>query len=151
MVLKPNTLQVLDAYAGAITVDVFHDIEELMAELHEDPLSVSLRPGQVTRTLNSNTVVVMTDENARIIGMATLIDCHTFTRSVGRVEHVVVSELHRGKGIGKKIMERVHELARERGLKRLDLTSNPRREAAHHLYRSLGYKTRDTTCFRLGL
>jgi ribosomal protein S18 acetylase RimI-like enzyme len=42
------------------------------------------------------------------------------------------------------LLEAVIELARERGLRTLDLTSRPSRESAIRLYESVGFQRRDS-------
>lgn len=59
---------------------------------------------------------------------------------IGVVEHIVAHPDMRGRGLGRKIMERVIKGALENGLEKLVLTSNPTREAAHGLYKSLGFQ-----------
>lgn len=64
------------------------------------------------------------------------------------VGYVCVDPEYRGHGIGKKMMNYAIETARENGVKRLELTSGNKREAAHKLYLSLGFEKRDTSVFR---
>jgi len=56
----------------------------------------------------------------------------------GKVERVAVRASQRGTGVGRAIMDRIESLARERGLKRLELHSQTRVEG---FYESLGYET----------
>jgi len=60
----------------------------------------------------------------------------------GVVENVVVETTLRGGGIGKRMMEHAHMLARERGCYKLILASGVQREAAHAFYESLGFEKR---------
>ena len=48
-------------------------------------------------------------------------------------------------------MEAVHAEAQRLGLRHVDLTSRPAREAANALYQSLGYERRETNVYRLRL
>ena len=56
------------------------------------------------------------------------------------VEYVVVDEAHRGKGIGKLLMEYCIDRAKEAGCYKIMLTSDKRRTEAHEFYRSLGFE-----------
>lgn len=71
----------------------------------------------------------------------------TFT-SMAWVDGVVVDANERGKGIAGKLMQALMDTARERGLSELRLTSNPKREAANHLYKKLGFEQYETNYYR---
>lgn len=66
----------------------------------------------------------------------------TGVRSI--IEDVIVDETMRRRGIGEALMRRAIELAREAGAESVALTSNPQREAANSLYRSMGFELRKT-------
>ena len=91
------------------------------------------------------------DENSEIVGILTLVTYRVPTGLRSIVEDVVVDESMRGHGIGKALMLHAIELAREAGAGGLSLTSNPKREAANHLYRSIGFKPRETNAYYLDL
>jgi len=59
------------------------------------------------------------------------------------LEDLFVAEAARGSGVGRAIIERVVELARERGCRRVELDVNDNNDAALALYRSLGFGNRD--------
>jgi GNAT superfamily N-acetyltransferase len=56
------------------------------------------------------------------------------------IEYVVVDEKHRGKGIGKLLMEYCTDRAKEAGCYKIMLTSDKRRTEAHEFYESLGFE-----------
>jgi ribosomal protein S18 acetylase RimI-like enzyme len=66
----------------------------------------------------------------------------TGVRSI--IEDVVVDEKMRGRGIGAALVHHAIDLAREAGAEGVSLTSNPKREAANHLYQMLGFELRKT-------
>jgi ribosomal protein S18 acetylase RimI-like enzyme len=57
---------------------------------------------------------------------------------------VVVDEKMRRLGIGAALIRYALDLARESGAEGVSLTSNSQREAANHLYKSLGFELRKT-------
>ena len=59
------------------------------------------------------------------------------------LEDLFVQESARGSGLGRAILERVVELARERGCRRVELDVNDNNDAALALYRSVGFGNRD--------
>jgi ribosomal protein S18 acetylase RimI-like enzyme len=96
--------------------------------------------------------VVVVQRDAVLVATATLSVVPTASLGlVGHVDDVVVDEALRGHGIGRLLMEAVHAEARRLGLRHLDLTSRPARQAANALYQSLGYERRDTNVYRLRL
>jgi len=86
-----------------------------------------------------------------VVGMATV--CMMFAPSGTKayVEDVVVDELHRGKGLGRRLIRAAKDLAAEQRAITLHLTSRPERVEANALYISEGFERRETNvyCIRL--
>jgi GNAT superfamily N-acetyltransferase len=59
------------------------------------------------------------------------------------LEDLFVMEEARGSGLGRALVERVIDLARERGCRRIELDANEDNAAALALYRSFGFDTQD--------
>jgi GNAT superfamily N-acetyltransferase len=55
------------------------------------------------------------------------------------LEEFYVAPDHRGQGLGKALLQRVLETARERGAGRLDLATAESDRAARHVYESAGF------------
>jgi ribosomal protein S18 acetylase RimI-like enzyme len=91
-------------------------------------------------------LVVRVDD--RIVGTATLVTFPLPTGLRGHVDDVVVDEAMRGNGIARTLLMRMTELATERGLRTLDLTSRPSRQSALRLYESVGFVRRETNVLR---
>jgi GNAT superfamily N-acetyltransferase len=93
------------------------------------------------------------DENGRVVGTATLSEIlGPFVGGYGRtayLEDLVVDPEIRGAGIGSRLWDEMLVWCRERGLKRMEFTSNPRRQAVYDFYLKRGAKVRDTAFFRL--
>lgn len=83
--------------------------------------------------------------------MACLAPLFTPTRRTGRVEHVVVDENYRDRGIREQLIRTLIAEARTLRIERLDLSSNPRRKAANALYKRLGFRARYTNAYRLNI
>lgn len=58
----------------------------------------------------------------------------------GIVEDVVVHLSWQGKGIGKQMIQFAMDRCREKGCYKIALSSNMKRETAHHFYESLGFQ-----------
>jgi ribosomal protein S18 acetylase RimI-like enzyme len=93
---------------------------------------------------------VAEDENGTLAGMLTLTCCQTLARSKYWIEDVVVRPEYRGKGIGRAMVEAaVGHVKNNDGQAVIYLTSNPSRQAARALYRSVGFEEYDTGVFRI--
>ncbi len=67
------------------------------------------------------------------------------------IEDVVVDESARGQGIGAALTNEAMRIAREAGVRTVDLTSRPVRVAAGRLYERLGFTLRDSRVYRYTL
>lgn len=81
-------------------------------------------------------------ENDNVVGTADLLVVENLSRG-GRpwaiVENVVVDPRARRRGHGRRLMEQAISVAREADCYKVQLVSNRKRDAAHHLYRALGF------------
>ncbi|HET6874310.1 MAG TPA: GNAT family N-acetyltransferase [Acidimicrobiales bacterium] len=115
---------------------------------------VSSRAGALTRErvatilASSSTKVVIARLDGSVMGMALLLVCTTLTGQFGLVEEVAVDEVARGRHVGVALMVHLLQLASGSGLDFVELTSRPSRVAANGLYRSLGFRLRETNCYR---
>ncbi len=57
-----------------------------------------------------------------------------------KIEHMVVVDHLRGRGIGRQLMEYAVDRARQAGCYKIELTSDNRRPEAHRFYGSLGFE-----------
>lgn len=93
---------------------------------------------------------IVVENDGEVAGFASLITYQVPTKGwVGRIEDVIVDEKFRGMGLGRGLMEKLIEIAKEKELEIIDLTSNPQRTEARKLYESLGFEIRETGVFRL--
>jgi ribosomal protein S18 acetylase RimI-like enzyme len=84
------------------------------------------------------------DQNGTLAGILSLIVYRVPTGLRSIIEDLVVDEKLRTRGVGEALIRYAMELAREAGADGLSLTSNSQREAANHLYQSLGFELRKT-------
>lgn len=94
------------------------------------------------------TELLVARSGGRIVGMATFVTFPLPSGLRGHVEDVVVDDAMRGRGIARRLLETMTGLARDRGLRTLDLTSRPSRESALRLYESVGFERRETNVLR---
>ena len=64
------------------------------------------------------------------------------------IDYVCVDSRYRGKGIGRKLLERIEEIALEEKVLFLQLTSSRFRTSARKLYMDMGFEIRESDIFR---
>ncbi|HEU0295652.1 MAG TPA: GNAT family N-acetyltransferase [Anaerolineales bacterium] len=87
------------------------------------------------------------DPTGIIAGMLTAAIYRVPTGLRSIVEDVVVEPNFRRLGIARALLQTAIDFAREAGANGVALTSNPKREAANLLYKSLGFERRDTNSY----
>ena len=87
------------------------------------------------------------DEMGEIVGMLSLTIYRVPTGLRSIVEDVVVDGKMRRQGIGEGLIRHAIDLAWKAGANGVALTSNPQREAANQLYRSIGFELRKTNTY----
>jgi GNAT superfamily N-acetyltransferase len=101
--------------------------EQAFAEIESDPdnmITVAEDDGVVIGCLQVTFIANLTFKGAR--------------RAL--IEAVRVADSHQGQGLGKRLMEHVIDLARKRGCKIVQLTSNKERPDAIRFYEQLGFQ-----------
>jgi GNAT superfamily N-acetyltransferase len=127
---------------------VLNKINSLLPELFENASVLSLQ--QLEEMINDdNTTIFIAEENEEIIGMLTFVIYRIPSGLKAWIEDVVVDKEYQGKGIGKILVQRAIDYAKELGINKIDLTSSLFRVAANILYPKLGFKKRETNVYRL--
>ena len=89
---------------------------------------------------NRNHVIIVAEVDGRIVGSGTLIIEQKFIHKGGLVGHIedwVIDKEFQGRGIGRKITERMLEIARERGCYKTILDCKPNLES---YYKNMGFR-----------
>lgn len=103
---------------------------------------------ELNELITSESSILLVAHHAReedpILGILclTIYRVPTGLRSI--IEDVIVDKDSRRQGMGEALMRYAIDLAREMGADGVSLTSNPKREAANELYRSMGFELRHT-------
>ena len=98
---------------------------------------------------NENFYLFVAEHEGAIVGMLSLVVVDIPTGRKAWIEDVVVDSRARGLHIGQALVEEAKVCAKEVGAKKIYLTSNPSRKAAHALYKKCGFEEYDTTVFRV--
>lgn len=128
------------------SVQVHSEINTLLSQLTNRPSPLSIDDfSEIVNSKNSILLGAFVDNN--LVGILTLVVYNIPTGKNGRIEDVVVNEKFRNKKIGKTLSLRAMELAKELNVKKLFLTSNPKRIAANQLYLNIGFKLGETNSY----
>ncbi len=104
---------------------------------------------QIQEMVDSPAVILlMAREEGRLVGTMSLVVFRIPTGVRSWIEDVVVDQAMRGKGIGEALTQAGIDKARELGVKTVDLTSRPSREAANRLYQRMGFQPRQSNLYR---
>ena len=137
---------------------VVTEIDEVTTELVEafarlvPQLSSSSPPpdrAALQEIVDSASVLFMARDNSGIlVGSQTHALFRVPTGLRAWIEDVVVDESARGAGAGEALVAAAIERAGAMGVRSVDLTSRPSREAANRLYVRMGFETRTTNIYR---
>ena len=105
------------------------------AQVNEQSLYQAVLNGYVSRKY---------DEEGKLVGMGWIFARQTTLRHQAVIEDMIVDESQRGKGLGKEILQDLADWAKNKGVEVIELTTNPKRIAAHLLYESFGFRIHPT-------
>lgn len=111
---------------------------------HRQPASL-LELAEMTAQPGTN-LLVARDGDA-VLGMLTLLIYRVPTGLKGRIETVVVDAAARGRGVGEALTREALRLAEKAGVRAVELSSRPAREAANRLYHRLGFEQHETNVY----
>ena len=86
-----------------------------------------------------------------VMGMLTVGIYLSPTGSKAWIEDVVVDDMFRGRGLGRKLVAHAIDYCKSQNINTLMLTSNPKRVAANALYQSLGFERKETNVYKMNL
>lgn len=130
----------------AVNDNVQKQVKELFNQLNSNLKQRSLKE---VLEVSNNLVFAIYKEDERILGMATLATYKAISGYKGIIEDVVVDGGQRGKGLGRKLMEKLLEEGNKMELDEILLFSGHHRTAAIKLYTSLGFELKDSGLYRL--
>ncbi|MDA7947579.1 MAG: GNAT family N-acetyltransferase [Hyphomicrobiaceae bacterium] len=129
------------------------DLADIVALLVDDPLGATRESGdgelapyiEAFREIDAdpNNLVVVAEDEGRVVGCLQVTFIANLSFEGGRralIEAVRVADSHQGRGLGRAIMEHAVELAKGRGCRMVQLTSNKQRPDAIKFYERLGFQ-----------
>lgn len=141
-------MSVVVEIAESSSQELLDGINRLLPQLSSSAREVT--PDDLGALIGSDCVTLLVARNAGlIVGTLTLVIFRIPSGLRAWIEDVVVDSESRGIGVGEALTNVALELAKVRGVKTVDLTSRPSREAANSLYRRIGFTRRETNVYRL--
>ncbi len=134
-----------------ITEEILIALKTLTKQLSPNKKPPSKKDLEEIINSENSILFIAKDENEEIAGTLTLLINRIPTGQKVWIEDVVVDNKFRGKGIGQKLTQFAIDYAIKRGIKEINLTSNPARIAGNKLYQKLGFVLRKTNIYRLNL
>jgi ribosomal protein S18 acetylase RimI-like enzyme len=149
----------LSSLAVPVTVSVASEVTDELVESigrllpHLSRSSPAPTPVEVREMVEAPGTVlfIARDDAGRIVGTLTLVLFRIPTGLRAWIEDVIADPAASGQGVGRALNQAAIDESRRRGARTVDLTSRPSREAANHIYRSMGFKPRDTNVYRFEL
>jgi ribosomal protein S18 acetylase RimI-like enzyme len=89
------------------------------------------------------------EDNNEVIGIASMCTYKVISGKKGWIEDVVVDEQYRGQGIGRKLMEKLLEEGKKKGLTEILLFTEDHRIPAIKLYSDLGFQLKESRIYTL--
>ena len=134
-----------------LTESQIDDLLGLMKELNAE-LTVTPLQQQRSVAAPGTRIFIAENDEKHIVGCATLCVFESPTGRKASVEDVVVLPAYRGQGIGRTLLQRIIDFAKNK-LAPIDLrlTSNPTRAEANAMYQALGFLQRDTNVYMMKL
>lgn len=142
-----------DGYNIELQTYVDEELERRILEIganlwDHEPIGLAERLQHIVYDDNEAWLLVAEQNNPpRIVGFLVMRKCESLGNTDGTIGDVVVDPQQRRSGIGKLLMQTAEHHLQEQGCESIEFTSQPKRQAAHRLYESLGYKRRDTDVF----
>lgn len=124
-----------------VTSDLQSQLTELYKQLNADLTQLDI--ASALSDYNTTEAVICMDED-KLVGIAMMAKYKVVSGHKGMIEDVVVSSDYRGQGIGRKLMEKLLEQAESSKLDDILLFSGHHRTAAISLYKSLGFKLKES-------
>jgi len=129
-----------------LNATVQNQISNLFRQLSEDKTQVGLN--ELLDNKNQITIAYCVD-NEEIIGIALMCSYKVISGRKAWIEDVVVNLNSRGKGIGRKLINKLLEVGKEKNLTEILLFTEEHRTLAIKLYTDLGFKIKGSKMYTL--
>jgi ribosomal protein S18 acetylase RimI-like enzyme len=129
---------------GALLVEEHHDFDarRFLKATNRTPMDYAAFVG--TQLLNPDATVLVADDNGHVIGYAYAavegFDFMALRGPAGVLNDVIVDRGHRGRGVGRRLVEAILADLKARGTPRVVLFTAVQNEPAQRLFASVGFR-----------
>lgn len=144
---KQVIIEVLDHYSEQDAIDIGQLLPRLSKKFSGEPIAKDLLEAIIASAYHDQ--LVARDSSGHVIGIASL--TIKMGAAIGRealLEDFVVDPALQGGGIGGKLWDFMIEWCQDHGIRKMNFTSNPERQAAHAFYLKRGAVIYDTSYFK---
>lgn len=133
------------------------DVNRLLAQLSlskvpPKPLTLPMFKAMLSQPdLHLLAAIVGDGRNEKIIGILSIYFVRIPSGLIAWAEDLLVDQPYRKWGIGRLLMEKGIELARELRARHISLRTNPKRVEANKLYQAVGFQRMETNFYRINL
>lgn len=123
------------------TIGDAHDVAILLTELGYPTDATAAQTLISNASADPQQTVLLLDVDDTVYGLAALVTFFYFHQGkrIARLSSLVVSDIARGQGLGRRLLRAAEAWAKERGCQQIELTSSSKRERAHAFYQREGY------------
>ena len=137
--------------ATAVTDELIEAFRRLIPQLSTSSAPTGREDLEAITSSVASILFMARDSAGLIVGSLTLAVFRIPTGVRAWIEDVVVDDSARGAGVGEALVSAAVERAGALGVKTVDLTSRPSRDAANRLYVRAGFEARETNVYRFSL
>ncbi|MBQ0735929.1 GNAT family N-acetyltransferase [Aquimarina celericrescens] len=131
----------------SLTVDKEIAIQNLFKQLSPNKKQIPLN--ELLSNQYNPLIFIYHKSDEKITGIASMCLYKVISGHKGWIEDVVVDFNHRGEGIGKKLIQKLINLAKEKNLSEINLFTEDEKKAAISLYSKLGFKQSSSRLYNL--
>jgi phosphinothricin acetyltransferase len=127
-----------------LNIDIKEQVSELFRQLSPNKIQLDLE--EILNEKNQITIAYC-ENNNKIIGIALMCTYKVISGNKGWIEDVVVDSASRGKGVGRKLINLLVQVGKEKELSEILLFTEDHRLAAINLYSSIGFKLKGSKIY----
>ncbi|MGI6073027.1 MAG: GNAT family N-acetyltransferase [Fermentimonas sp.] len=131
--------------------NILKAFQKFIPELTKDPERIPTKDDLKKVIQSPNNYLFIATKGNNVLGSLTLAFYNVPSGIKAWIEDVIVDDEARGQGVATALISHAIETAELNGATKLDLSSQPWRQAANNLYVKMGFKRRDTNMYRLTL